>query len=218
MTVSDLLRLTVRHWVVSLVAIVCIGLGVLWAMQQHTAYNGHVSVIFLAPTATDGNVLAGTTSALIATTGIVAGKVNGPAPQPQTVSDVTLSSMGISSGWSVRQLNNGGQWTIHYGDPLLDVRSTGPTLGLAREQMQSALAKVESALAKLQDDAGVPADARIATLLSPVEPVYTVQAGSRPRTIGAVGLLGILGWAAALLAVERARPVRTGLEAAAAGG
>jgi hypothetical protein len=208
MTVSDLLRLSVRHWVVSLLVLACIAAGGLWATQQHAAYNGRVSVMFLAPSATDGNVLAGTTFALVATTGIVAGQVNGPAPQSQTVGDVTLSSTGVATGWSVRQPNNGGQWVVHFSDPLLDVRSTGPTLGAAQEQMQIALTKVDTALAELQDDADVPDDARISTLLSPLEPVYTVQSGSRVRTMGGVALLGILTWAGALLAADKLRPAR----------
>ena len=216
MTVSDLLRLSVRHWVVSLVAVACIAMGELWATHQHTAYNGRVSVMFLAPTSTDGNVLASTTFALVATTGIVGGQVNGPAPQSQTVGDVTLSSTGISTGWSVRQPNDGGQWVVHYSEPLLDVRSTGLTLESAQEQMQIALTKVRGSLAQLQDDADVPSEARISTLLSPVEPVYTVQSGSRVRTMGAVALLGILAWGAALLGADRARSARTRQEPAGA--
>ncbi len=213
MTVSDLLWLSIRHWLVSLVALACIAGGALWATQQHSAVNGRVSVLFLAPEATDGNVLAGTTFALVATTGIVAGQVNGPAPQPQTVGDVTLSSAGVTSGWSVRQPNGGGQWVVHFSDPLLDVRSTGPTMRTAQEQMQIALSKVDAALADLQDDSDVPPDARISTLLSPVSPEYTVQSGSRTRTMAGVGLLGVLCWAGALLFVERTRPARPRREA-----
>lgn len=208
MTVGDLLRLSVRHWLVSLVVIACTGVGFLWAMKQSVAVNGSTSVVFLAPDATDGNVLAGTSAALIATTGVVAGQVNGPVDQPQTVSDVTLSSMGVRAGWSVRQPNTGGQWVTHYSDPVLEVRSTGRTLAEAQAQMETALDKVDAALASLQDSTHAPADARIHVLRSPVGPVYTVQAGSRTRTMGAVVLLGIFVWAAALIVADRVRPER----------
>lgn len=206
MTVSDLFRLAVHHRLVSLVALVCMALGGWWSTQQHVAYNGEVTVILLAPEATDDNVLAGTISTLVATAGIVAGKVNGPSTPPQTVASVTLASIGVPEGWSVRQPSNGGQWVVHYGDSLLDIRSTGPTYEAAQQQMQTALTRVDTTLAELQDQAGVPSDHRIVTFLNPATPVYTVQSGSTVRTLAAVLLLTLLGWAAALLAAERYRP------------
>ena len=78
MTVADLARLVVRHWLVTVLALLGIALGCRWAALAHTAVNGTVAVIFLAPTATDDNVLAGTTAALVDTAGVVAERINGP--------------------------------------------------------------------------------------------------------------------------------------------
>lgn len=206
MTVGDLLQLAWRHWVTSLVALVVISAGLLFATERQEAYNGEVNVLLLAPPAVDANALAGTTASLVATTGLVSGVVNGPGTPDLTVGDQTLASLGISQGWSVRQPNSGGQWETSFQDPILDVRSTGPTLAVAQAQMADALARVDQALAAVQDAQNIPADLRIRTVVNPAGPLYAVQNGSRTRAIGAVGLLGLLGWGAALLLADRVRP------------
>ena len=91
------------------------------------------------------------------------------------------------------------------GDPELDVRSTGPTLDVAQSEMATALARIDEALKTLQDREGVLATHRVRAVLNPNEPVFTRQTGSPTRAMGVVGVLGLLGWGAALLAVERVR-------------
>jgi len=206
MTVGDLLHLARRHWVVSALMVALLGAVLLWGTRQHEAYNGRVAVLLLAPGDTSQNVLAQTTASLIATTGVVAGVVNGADPQPQTVGDVSLASAGVSQGWSVRQPNMGGQWDVHFEDPLLDVRSTGGSVEAAQQEIDTALTRIDDALATLQDAQGVPAEQRIRAVLNPSEPVFTKQSGSRIRTLGALGVVGLLAWGVALVAVERIRP------------
>jgi hypothetical protein len=205
-TVGDVLALTWRHWLVSLLMAALLALGLTWAVHRHEAYNGQVAVLLLAPVNAGQNALASTTASLIATTGIISGAVNGPGPGAQTVNDQTLASAGIARGWSARQPNRGGQWDNDFEDPYLDVRSTGPTAAVSQAEMAVALDRIQAALTTLQDARSVPADQRIRTVLNPTVPVYVKQSGSRLRALGAVGILGLLAWGAALVVAERRRP------------
>ncbi len=206
MTVGDVLALTWRHWLVSLLMAALLALGLSWAVHRHEAYNGQVAVLLLAPVNSGQNALASTTASLIATTGIVSGAVNGPEPGAQTVNDQTLASAGITQGWSARQPNRGGQWDNDFEDPYLDVRSTGPTMAVSQAEMTVVLDRIQAALTRLQDAQSVPPDQRIRTVLNPTAPVYVKQSGSRLRAMGAVGLIGLLAWGAALVLAERLRP------------
>lgn len=203
MTIWDLLATAWRRRLVVLACALASGLLLYGVAAPVVAYNGRVTVLLLVPQGTPGNALSTTTQSLIGMAGVAARAATGPHDAPQTVSaDITLASMGVERGWSLRQPNAGGQWEIRYEDPLLDVQSTGRTLEEAQATMQEALDHVRAALTELEDRADVPATARIRTELSPQEPAFTVQTGSRVRALALTAVICAIGTGAAVLAAD----------------
>jgi hypothetical protein len=203
MTVGHLLALVWRHRLVTAVCLMLTGVALLLGSSPIESWNGRVSVVFLAPEG-EGNAIAPTTGSLIATTGIVARRVNGPGEESETVSsDLTLTSIGVERGWSVRQPNAGGQWDVNYEEARLDVKSSGRTVEEASAQMTEALTAIEDALTVLEDGRDVNEHARIRLDLSPDRPVFTVQSGSRIRVMAGTGLAGLLMTAVVVLGAER---------------
>ena len=130
--------------------------------------------------------------------------MNGPGEESQTVSsDLTLTSMGVERGWSVRQPNAGGQWDVNYEEARLDVKSSGRTVEEASAQMTEALTAIEDALTVLEDRRDVNEHERIRLELSPDQPVFTVQSGSRVRAMAGTGLAGLLITIGMVLGAER---------------
>ncbi|GAA3796777.1 hypothetical protein [Cellulomonas soli] len=209
MTIWDLLVTMWRQRVAVLLCAV-LSLAVLQAVAtEHQVYNGRVSVMFLAPKDAPGNALATTTASLVSMAGVVARMANGPHDAPRTVSaEITLASMGVEQGWSIRQPNAGGQWETRYEDPVLDVRSTGRTLEEAQMSMVVALEQVDAALTQLEDAEQVPQALRIRTELSPEMPAYTMQGGSRMRALAVTAILCAIATGAVALGVDafRSRP------------
>lgn len=204
MTFWDLLATVWRHRLVALLGFAITAAAAFHAASPVEAWNGQISVVFLAPEGSKGNALAPTTGSLIATAGIVSRSVNGANDEPKTVSaDLTLASLGINRGWSVRQPNAGGQWDIHYEEPRLDVMATGHTAEEASAQISEAVDSIESALRHIQDEGGVRSDQRIRTQLSPAAPVLTRQSGSRSRAVSATVIAGLAITVAAVLGAQR---------------
>ena len=204
MTLSDLLSLAWRHRLVTASFLLLTGLAMVLVAPPVQAWNGRVSVVLLVPQGTPGNPIATTTRSLIATTGVVARGVNGPDDPPQTVSsDLNLASTDAEPGWSLRQPSVGGQWDSNFEEPRLDVKSWGHTSAEASAQMAAALQAINSSLKSLQDDRGVSQSQRIRVRLSPDQPVFTIQSGSRIRSLAGTGLAGLFGTLAAVLVAER---------------
>jgi hypothetical protein len=204
MTVGYLLTLGWRHRLVIAVCLVLTGVAVFLGSSPIESWNGRVSVVLLPPEGGKGNAIAPTTASLIATTGIVAHSVNGASEESQTVSsDLTLTSLGVERGWSVRQPNAGGQWDVNYEEARLDVKSSGRTVEEASAQMTEALAAIEDALTVLEVRRGVSERERIRLDLSPDRPVFIVQSGSRIRVMAGAGLAGLLMTIAVVLAADR---------------
>ncbi|OZB87802.1 MAG: hypothetical protein B7X41_11525 [Microbacterium sp. 14-71-5] len=162
--------------------------------QPSATVVGEVRVVLLPPDHALPNALAETTTSLISLAGVVARGVGG-FEGPQTVdSDVTLASQGVRLGYSVRQPSLGGQWETSFQDPVVDVQAVGPTQEVAATQLGLGLARVGSELTKIQDRESVPADQRVRVRLSPADPVYTLQKGSRTRALGATVLAGTVAF------------------------
>lgn len=203
-TFGDLLVLTWRHRLVAAVCLVLTGAALFLMSSPVEAWNARMSVVLLVPKGTPGNAIASTTASLIATTGVVARGINGPDDPPQTVSsDLNLASIGAEPGWSLRQPNAGGQWDVYYEEPRLDVKAWGHTLDGASAQMNEAVAAIETSLTSLQDARHVDASQRIRLKLSPDQPVFTVQSGSRIRGLAGTGIAGLLATLAAVMGAER---------------
>lgn len=207
MTIWDLMATLWRRRVTTLVCLTLSAVALLLVAGDHRVYNGHVAVLLLSPDQESGNALSSTTDSLIAMAGVVSRAANGAQDRPLTVSsDLTVASLGTTVGWSIRQPTVGGQWEVRFEDPLVDIRSTGPTLEVAQEQMALALARAQEALTGLQDQENVPQDVRIRTELSPAQPTYTVQSGSRIRALAITALACAIGTGLVVAAVDAARP------------
>jgi hypothetical protein len=204
MTFGGLLALAWRHRFVTAVCLMLTGAALFLGSSPIESWNGRVSVVLLPPERATGNAIAPTTASLIATTGIVARAVNGAGGESQTVSsDLTLTSIGVERGWSVRQPNAGSQWDLYYEESRLDVKSSGRTLEEASAQMTEALTAIEDALTALEDGRDVNEYERIGLELSPNQPVFTVQSGSQVRAMAGIGLAGLLITIVTVLAAER---------------
>lgn len=177
-----------------LMAVVLIGAtgAALWNAWTQPAATvvGEVRVVLLPPVNGLPNALAETTSSLISLAGVVARGVEGfPGPQPVD-STVTLASQGVRVGYSVRQPNLGGQWQGSFQDPVVDVQAVGPTQEVAATQLSLGLSRVGAVLTEIQDREAVPSDQRVRVRLSPADPVYLIQKGSRTRGLAGTFLAG----------------------------
>jgi hypothetical protein len=192
-TLWEVFRLNRRFWVLTVVGLILTATAAFHAWDSTGAYSGRARIALLAPQQVRGNALVKTTISLIALAGILAHTTGGPGGDAQSVSDdVTLLQEGVTDGYGIRQPNAGGQWEYRFEVSVVDVQSAGPTLDRAQEQMSSALAKISSTLAELQDRAGVAPDQRVSIQLGPGEPVFTYEHGSRMRATLMSAALGVI--------------------------
>jgi hypothetical protein len=227
-TVWDLLAVAARRWVVLVVgALVTAGL-VLQVWTIPGVYHQEVNVLFLMPDRPqDTNRLTSVSDSLISFAGVVERVMNADARGSRVVSEeVNLATTGVRAGYSVRLPNAGGQWANNFNRPVLKIQATGPTPEAVRATVADVVSRINGEIDRLQDEAGVTAENRVATRLSPVQPNMSFSKGSRPRAAAMTVLIGIgvtLG-AAVLLdgplarLAERRRRRRTVEAAGAAGG
>jgi hypothetical protein len=188
-----------------LLVVAAVAAGGWYGWEQPSAtVVARVRVVLLPPAGGLPNALAETTSSLVSLAGVVARGVEGFGGAVETVdSQISLASQGVRTGYSVRQPNLGGQWDSAFSDPAVDVQAVGPTQEVAAVQLGMALARIGDVLTELQDRESVPADLRVRVRLSPADPVYEIQKGSRTRAVAATGLAGIMA-AGAWVAWRRA--------------
>lgn len=156
-------------------------------------YYSRASVLFLAPiSAHYPNRFISGGESLIATAGVVRDLVSTDSRNVAVVSDsVTLPSLGITHGYSVVLPNSGGQWATNFDKPQLDIQAVGTTAEEVTSTMNDLIARINSSLAALQDEAGTDAVDRITTRTDPPAiPLYYTQ-GSRVRAAAATLLLGV---------------------------
>lgn len=177
-----------------LLVLAAVSAGGWYSWEQPSAtVVARVRVVLLPPAGGLPNALAETTSSLVSLAGVVARGVEGFGDDVETVdSQVSLASQGVRVGYSVRQPNLGGQWDSTFSDPVVDVQAVGPTREVAAAQLATALVRIGDVLAELQDRESVPADLRVRVSLSPADPVYEIQKGSRTRAVAATGFAGIV--------------------------
>ncbi len=166
-----------------------------YAVYTHQGtYIGQVDVIFTAPAVERTNDLNTTSQSLISTAGVVAMRVNGLHPLNQPVSDsISLADQGTLNGTLVRLPNAGGQWQYNFDRPTLDVQATGQTYPAVDRRLTEILAQIRTALADIQESAGVDQSHMIQTRLSPSAPIIMYRSGSKLRAVLAIiFLLGVL--------------------------
>ena len=176
--------------------------------QPASAVVGEVRVVLLPPQGGLPNALAETTSSLVSLAGVVSRGVEGFSDPKPVDPTVTLASQGVRAGYSVRQPNLGGQWESSFQDPVVDVQAVGPTQEVAATQMSMGLSHVGRVLTEMQDAQGVPPDLRVRVRLSPPDPVYQVQKGSRTRASAATLVAGSVLVGLWFSFRRRTRPVR----------
>lgn len=188
----DRTPLFLRTWVIVLVgALLSAGVGVYMA-KRPGVYWSQVQVLFVAPkSVANPNGLSVSSESLITTAGVVA-KIVGSSPAgPSVVSDsVTLVGQGIKHGYGVRLPNSGGQFATNFDQAALDVQAAGTSAAEVTATLNSVISRIETALSKLQTEAGVAAVNLIRPQLSPPTAPLYYQAGSKTRALAITLVLG----------------------------
>lgn len=175
--------------------------------DQTGVYQARVGVIVVPPNPADApNPFLGREFSLITTAGLMATIVNQDVDSAQTSSTAaTLAGQGVRDGYSVRLHNRGGQWTVDYDRPILDVQAVGRTEDRAQANLDLALGGLDAALEQLQDDAAIFPGQRMTMQLVPDAPTVGYAAGSNRRAMAGTLVLGAVLTLALLSAVEQVR-------------
>jgi hypothetical protein len=194
-------------WTVLLVGTVVTTVACVGVHRHQGLYGSQVSVYFLAPTnATEKNEITFTTDSVIATAGLVAHLVLPGAHTPPTASETTLLDEGVTEGERIRIPNAGGQWSVNFDQPVLDVQvvSRDPRRVLSR--ISELVRDIETTLARLQDRDRVDPRHRITSTHTPARPTVTFNGGDPRRALAmTVLIVGSLTVTAAGLFSRRRR-------------
>jgi hypothetical protein len=203
-TVWDLLGLCRRFWLITICGLALTVCAVVLESNHDGVYAGQVNVILLAPQPVRGNALADTTDSLISLAGVLARITGGPGGDASPASDtVALAGEGVLNGYSIHQPNSGNQFGYLFDKPILDIQAVGDTLPDAHEQMDSALTSIRATLSGIEAEAGVVDDMRVGIELSPNEPTFAYEHGSRIRAVGITSAIGIALTLGAVIGAEQ---------------
>jgi hypothetical protein len=97
----------------------------------------------------------------------------------------------VRFGWSVHLPNTGGQWATNFAEPAVIVEAVASSAEQVRALTADVLARVHTALTRLEDETGVAPINRIVLALSPQAPVVLYIAGSAKRAATTVIALGL---------------------------
>lgn len=200
----------------ALSVLVIIGLtgGWLWAFRIHGAYQGTIQVTFASPNPQDArdpftkaiNPLAsGSRHSLIDLAGVTVRAVTGLHTPPQAVSgDVTLLDSGVYDGSSVIQPNVGGQWSYSFSEAGMQVQATGPTAEAVSAKIDNLVTQIRANVTAREDAQHVAASQRVKVLVSSGPPPVYFVSGSRMRALAGMLLVSAL-CIAALTQILRGR-------------
>ena len=180
MDLFNLLNVLRRGWIAVAIGSTATILAVYVVGLASGVYQGQVNVVLLPPPNQQLNELNSVTPSLIFTAGVLAKLTRSATDLDPSVSGAltTLTGEGIYDGYSIQQINKGGQWQYSFDDPVLNVQSSGPTMERVQENMSYALVKIQTQLRLLQSKEGVRPEDMIRTSFSPSDPVYTFVHGS----------------------------------------
>jgi hypothetical protein len=206
MALWELLRALRRHLVI-------VGVGLVATFGALVFIHGHAGVyeartgLVLVPAGASGkeiylNPYHGRDYSLIATAGVLANVVNEDIGSARTSTSVPLSGRGVLDGYAVDLPNSGGQFAYDFDRPILDVQAVGPTPEAVRRNLATAVAAVNTALARLQKDAGVMPARRITTHSEPADPEVVHGRGRPTRALLAAMILGLGSTLAVVLVVD----------------
>lgn len=190
---SGLLQVIRRRWYAVALGLLATTVAMKFAMSPHGVYYTQAYVVLLPPQGADApNAFANTnTSGPVNMAGIV-GRIMAQNAAPQPVSDqVSILGEGITDGYIVRQPNDGGQWSVQFKRPVLDVQVAGATPAVVTASLNRVLAEIEANLRRLQQDTGTAPAQMIQAKLSPPAPSLFYVEGSAVRAGFATLLLGV---------------------------
>ena len=210
MTVWSVVAALRRHLLIVACGLVLTLSCALFLVHRPGVYWSQVDVQFLLPISSENpNSYQFSSDSLISLAGVIGKSVGvSPAHESPASDEVTLVGQGITSGYSVRLPNQGGQWATNFSEPLLDVQAAGATPDEVQETMQQVIQEIENSLAQRQDAAGVRPNRRVSTKVSPSDiPIY-YGGGSDLRVVAATVIVG-LGLTTALVVGLDRRKART---------
>jgi hypothetical protein len=156
-------------------------------------YWTDTGVYFLAPVNDRHghvNTYAYTTDSVIATAGLVERLVQPNASSSGTGTQTTLLAQGVRHGSQVRLPNSGGQWTLNFDKPLLDVQVVGTTPEEVTRETARLLDRIQQTLDEVQE--GVAPDSRMVLTRAPSEPQVRYSQGDPRRAMVGALLAGTL--------------------------
>jgi hypothetical protein len=193
MTVWDIMRVLRHRWGIVILGIAfTLGLtGVVTA--QPGVYYAKVQVMILPPGPGTGyNAFTVSSYRLIgvarAVSVVVGSSANGAVQVPGTAD---LPGVGVRDGFSVRLPNIGGQWSVGYDGPYLDVQAVGSTPEVVTAHIDAAIAQIDETLVDWQTEAGVAPENFLRTQRSPSTTVIEHTMGSQVRALTAIVVLGM---------------------------
>ena len=193
MTVLAMLVAALRHWwLVALGAIATVGVCAL-IVSAPALYWAQADVVFTGAVSQDRpNPLGYTSARLVDMASVVQRSVTGASSQPKVVSSgVSIVDAGITEGWWIRLPNSGGQWTINFERPVLDVQVVGHDPAEVGQRMQDLLGRIQDSLAQRQRDAGVTGESLVhATVTPPSAGEVRQVAGPTKRALAMTLLVG----------------------------
>jgi hypothetical protein len=182
-TLRELLVLLRRRWLITTAGALITALFTLYLASLPGVYSSKVQLTLLAPTGSESNPLTTGAYDLIGVAWAAADLVGSPRHGGVTIpGEANLTGMGVRDGYSVRLPNTGGQWSVAYDGPYIDIQAIGPSKERVSSYLSRAVSDLKAQLSSWQDSQGVhPAD-RIRTQLNPITPEISYSRGSLRRT------------------------------------
>jgi hypothetical protein len=207
MAARELLRALLRYWPVVVVGALLTGLGLLGSRQVAGVYETRTTMILLPPGSSVPNPLLASDGSLVATAAALQRSVErGTVVNRMASNSVSISGLGAHHGYSVRLPPTGNQWVFWFERAVLDVQVVGATPAEVERGLATATARIEDTLTRMQDDADVPAAARI-RIATPPDASIVYGRGRPARAQVGIVILGI-GLTLALVSVVRRRAER----------
>ena len=201
MTIWEAFGALLRRWYVVVAGLLVAGSLLMYVEVQEPVYFSRASAYFFAPSSlVNPNVLRVASLDLVTAAGVVAKRVNANEVMAETASmEVTLFGRGIMDGSAVLLPDNGGQWSVSYNRQELDVQVVAASPEEVQERQSAIFEQIQTELATLQDELGVPPGNRITTEIVPTRPAVILVTGERRRAqmmivaLSAVGVLLAVG-------------------------
>lgn len=192
MTVWEIVRMLRRRWLVVLVGVAVTAALARGPLRSDSVVYSRTELVFLAPSSSiNPNAIRTRSSSVIMAAGVVARRVNGPAPPPKLASpDATLVGLGTRDGWWLRLPDTGGQWRPNFTSQLLILEVVAPTSHAVKLRQEALVTRIRTELTSLEDSFGVAGVNRISVIEAPDDAVTYPVTGDRHRTLAVLALLG----------------------------